>query len=284
MKVCKHCGEINTNDSVFCCNCGKTNFIFQEEIVCHNCGEINDKSFSHCIHCGADLSVVVIDDDYSPAPGFADSDDIVIDPSDSSYDLTSVYGGAVMTPSETAKCPKCGAAIPITAIFCNKCGTSVADLHDHRVVQRKVCPHCGKLNSLEAHYCSYCFASLAEAETENMQVVHETQNLGEVTVRQACLENPDGKKLICPNCGTLNAPEEPFCMNCGLKLEIDEPKSFCPNCGAENPVDSTFCTKCRHSFGQAKPDSVEQWTCKECGYANEKDDKFCSKCGKKRKK
>ena len=280
MKVCKNCGEINTNDSVFCCNCGKTNFVFQEETVCRICGEVNDKSFSHCINCGADLAAeALIADD-----GHVASNDIVVDADEMSVELSEVYGGAVMTPSETAKCPKCGAAVPITAIFCNKCGNSVADLHDHRVVQRKICPHCGKLNSLEAHFCSYCFASLSEAETENMQVVHETQHLGEVTVRQACLESPDGKKLICPNCGTLNNTDEPFCVNCGLKLEVDEPKSYCPNCGAENSVDGTFCTKCRHSFGQAVPDSVDRWTCKECGYANEKDDKFCSKCGKKRKK
>lgn len=283
MKVCKNCGEINTGDSTYCCNCGYTNFIYQQEVICHSCGEVNDKSYTHCINCGAALAVDV-QEDYDTAPVIADTDDIVLEPVNAVADGMNAYGSVMMTPSETAKCPSCGAVIPLTAIFCNKCGASVADLHDHRVVQRKVCPHCGRANSLESHYCSYCYCSLAEAETEEMQVVHESHHLGEVTVRQAFLENPDGKKLICPNCGTLNNKDEAFCVNCGLKLEVDEPKSYCPNCGAENSVDSTFCTKCRWSFNHTAPNSIDQWVCKECGFANDKDDKFCSKCGKKRKK
>ncbi|MCM1195157.1 MAG: zinc ribbon domain-containing protein [Firmicutes bacterium] len=282
MKVCKNCGEINTGDSAFCCNCGYTNFIFQEELVCRNCGEINDKSYSHCINCGAELH-------YADSPEHVHSQDLRENETDLdtvgiSHEIANIYGGTVMTPSETATCPNCGASIPLTAIFCNRCGTSASDLHDHRVVQRKVCPHCNRLNSLEAHYCSYCYCSLAEAETEDLQVVHESRNLGETTVRQAFLENPTGKKLICPNCGTLNNQDEAFCVNCGLKLEVDEPKTYCPNCGAENAVDSVFCEKCRWSFTNVSPDDAEQWTCGECGSPNGKDDKFCTKCGKKRKK
>ncbi|MCX4287480.1 MAG: zinc-ribbon domain-containing protein [Clostridia bacterium] len=281
MKVCKNCGEINTGDSAFCCNCGKTNFIFQEEIRCSHCGEVNDKSFAHCINCGEMLAIPADAGEYVAEVKQTEYQDA--DLASVSNEVANLYGGSV-TPSETAQCPKCGASIPLTAIFCNKCGTSVADLHARRVVQRKVCPHCGRVNTLESHYCSYCYCSLAEASTEELQVVHESQNLGEVVVRQAFLESPNEKKLICPNCGTLNNQEEPFCVNCGLKLEIDEPKTYCPNCGAENSVDSTFCTKCRWSFSNIEPDSVEKWTCKECGFSNEKDDKFCSHCGQKRKK
>jgi len=280
MKVCKHCGEINPGDSAFCCNCGNTNFIFQEEIVCPHCGEVNDKSFTFCMNCGEDLTKNVSKTvSQSASDNTAESE--VTDVPAETVDL---YEGAmVSTPSEMSKCPNCGAAVPITAVFCNKCGTSVADLHEHRVVQRKVCPQCGRPNPLESHFCSYCFTSLAEADTEDMQVVHESQNLGEVTVRQVMLESPNGKKLICPNCGALNSRDEEFCESCGLKLIVDEPKTYCPNCGAENAADSIFCTKCRWSFSDAKPNSVDQWTC-ECGYANEKDDKYCSKCGKMRNK
>lgn len=281
MKVCKHCGEINPGDSAFCCNCGNTNFIFQEEITCPHCGAINDKSFVYCINCGEDLTVTP--EKTTPAPTYSDTGDYDIEARSVADEVVDLYGGVAMTPSETSKCPNCGAAVPITSIFCNRCGTSVADLHEHRVVQRKVCPQCGRPNSLESHYCSYCFASLADADTEDMQVVHESQHLGEVTVRQVMLESPSGKKTLCPNCGTLNDRTEDFCESCGLKLAVEEPKSYCPNCGAENPIDSVFCTKCRYSFNNAKPNSVDMWTC-ECGYANEKEDKYCSKCGKKRKK
>ena len=279
MKVCKHCGEINPSDSAFCCNCGNTNFIFQEEIVCTKCGAVNDKSFTFCINCGEDLTVAT--NEAIPVTNYAD--DVVLESTTVSGEVASIYGGSMMTPAETSKCPKCGAAVPITSIFCNKCGTTVADLHEHRVVQRKVCPQCGRPNALDAHYCSYCFSTLVDAETEDMQVVHESQHLGEVIVRQVMLESPNGKKLICPNCGALNDKAEEFCETCGLKLVIDEPKRYCPECGAENAIDSEFCTKCRWSFNNEKPDSIEKWTC-ECGYANEKDDKYCSKCGKKRKK
>lgn len=282
MKVCKHCGEINLGDSAFCCNCGNTNFIFQEEIVCPHCGTVNDKSFAFCINCGGKM--VTSDNTPTPAPTYVEADDYDVRPATVTGEAVNLYGvGASMTPSETSKCPSCGASVPITSVFCNRCGASVADLHEHRVVQRKVCPQCGRPNSLESHYCSYCFTSLADAATEDMQVVHDTQHLGEVTVRQVMLQNPDGKKLLCPNCGALNDKGEDFCESCGLKLVIEEPKSYCPDCGAENPVDSMFCTKCRHPFGNAKPDSVDMWTC-SCGFANEKDDKYCSKCGKKRKK
>ena len=56
MKVCKNCREINPNDSEFCCACGKTGFVHQEEVRCHSCGEFNDKSFEYCIFCGVPLN------------------------------------------------------------------------------------------------------------------------------------------------------------------------------------------------------------------------------------
>lgn len=282
MKVCKHCGEINPGDSAFCCNCGNTNFIYQEEIACPHCGEINDKSFVFCINCGGSLTAAN-DTVVTPAQTYTDVEDYNVGQTSVANEVANLYGGAVTAPSETSKCPHCGAPVPLTAIFCNKCGASVADLHEHRVVQRKVCPQCGRPNPLESHFCSYCFASLADAETEDMQIAHESQHLGEITVRQVMLESPSGKKLICPNCGTLNDKSEEFCESCGLKLVVEEPKSYCPNCGAENALDSVFCTKCRYSFDNSEPDSVEKWTC-ECGHTNDKEDKFCSKCGKKRKK
>lgn len=279
MKVCKHCGEINPGDSAFCCNCGNTNFIYQEEITCPRCGAVNDKSFVFCIECGGELTVKRADD--SDVPSYADAQ--AVDLRGVSDEVADLYGNGAVTPSETSQCPHCGAPVPLTSIFCNRCGASVADLHEHRVVQRKVCPQCGRPNPLESHFCSYCFCSLADAEIEDMQVAHESRYLGDVTVRQVMLESPSGKKVLCPNCGTLNDKTEDFCDGCGLKLAVEEPKSYCPNCGAENPVDSVFCTKCRHSFGNAEPDSIDKWTC-DCGYANDKEDKFCSKCGKKRKK
>ena len=277
MKVCKSCGEINTNDTLYCCNCGMSNFIMQEEVACPHCGAINDKSYTHCINCGNELVerkavTTPVAEGYTPIPV------------NIKEEMSAVYDtGMTSIPSEMARCPHCGALVPITAIFCQQCGVSVAGLHSRRIVQRKVCPHCGRLNKLESSLCSYCFSSLADADTENLQVTHESQNLGELTVRQAFLEGLTGKQLLCPNCGTLNSPNEPFCVNCGLKLEVEEPKKYCPNCGTENSVDTVFCSKCRWAFEGDIPDKIEKWTCPYCEHVNNKEDSFCPHCGQKKR-
>ena len=274
MKVCKHCGEINTHDASYCCNCGKTKFTMKDETVCPSCGALNDKSFAHCINCGSSLSESasnITQPNESNAPVQEIKQEAAI------YDT-----GLTSIPSETARCPHCGTMVPITAIFCSKCGSSVANLHIRRVVERKICPHCGKLNRLDANLCSYCFSSLADAETEKLHVKHESENLGDLTVRQAYLEGLGGKQLICPNCGTLNQAGEPFCVNCGLKLVADAPKKYCPNCGTENPSDSSFCSKCQWSFEGEEPDKKEKWTCPKCEHDNDKQDTYCSNCGQKR--
>ena len=279
MKVCKHCGEINTNDSSYCCNCGQSNFILQDEIPCPNCGALNDKSFSHCINCGNKLSERPPVRETQQEAGYTPV------PVDIKQELSGVFDtGLTSMPSEMARCPHCGTMVPITAIFCPKCGVSVASLHTRRVVERKICPHCGKLNRLESNFCSYCFSSLAHADTEQLHVIHESQNLGELTIRQAYLEGLNGKQLICPNCGTLNEPTEPFCVNCGLKLEADSAKKYCPNCGTENPSESQFCSKCRWSFEGETPDKIEKWTCPFCEHVNDHEDMFCPNCGQKRQK
>ncbi len=271
MKVCKYCGEVNVNDSLYCVNCGRSNFIIREDFLCPRCGAVNDKSYTHCINCGSALADTSAGEGYTPVPVNLKAE------------LSTDYApGSMSIPSEMARCPHCGALVPITAIFCQKCGVSVANLHSHRVVERKVCPHCGRLNKLEADLCTYCFGSLINAETQQLQVTHESHNLGDLTVRQAYLEGVGGKNVICPNCGTLNPDDEPFCVNCGLKLEIEEIKKYCPNCGAENPAESVFCSKCRHSFEGETPDRMENWTCPTCEHVNEKDDLFCPNCGQRR--
>ena len=278
MKVCKHCGEINTNDSSYCCNCGQSSFILQDEIACPRCGALNDKTFTHCINCGSALGD-------TPSHEVHQSVGYTPVPVDIRHELSGVYDtGMTSIPSEVARCPHCGNMVPITAIFCSKCGVSVASMHTRRVVERKICPHCGKLNKLDANLCSYCFSSLAHADTEQLHVMHETQNLGELTIRQAYLEGLNGKQLICPNCGTLNEPSETFCVNCGLKLEAEEPKKYCPNCGAENPGESAFCSKCQWSFEGISPEKAEKWSCPSCDHVNNHEDTYCSNCGQKRHK
>lgn len=286
MKVCKNCGEINSNDCEFCCNCGKSAFVFQEETVCPHCGAVNDKSFVFCTNCGNELTPAVSEEakvlpqtPVTPAVSTTEEGYTPV-PVDLREQLNEVYGGlSAATPAEAAQCPGCGAIVPIHAIFCQKCGTPVAKLHDHRVVKRKICPHCGRPNSLESQFCSYCFCTLANADTEEMQVVHDNKTVGDGMVAQAYLEDERGKKKICTNCGTLNVMDESFCVNCGFKLDVEELKKYCPNCGTENPVNNTFCTKCQWSFDGTSPESNAKWICEKCQKVNDASDAFCIVCG-----
>ncbi len=285
MKVCKNCGEINSNDVQFCPNCGGKAFVFQEERTCPHCGAANDKSFVYCISCGQKLfSEAVSVEEVAPSAQILPGEEgFVPTPVDVRELHSDVYaGGAPSIPHETARCPVCGANVPIHAIFCQKCGTPVANLHEHRVVNRKVCPHCGRSNGLDAHFCSYCFCSLAEAETEEMQIGHELRSVGGDQVKQTYLEDVRGKKKICTNCGALNEYDEMFCVNCGFKLDVEQQKKYCPNCGAENAADSAFCTSCQWSFNGDEPSAEEKWVCAKCGNVNKQNNEYCVACGSKR--
>lgn len=274
MKVCKNCGEINSGDTMYCSKCGSSDFIYQEEVTCPHCGATNGKSFSHCANCGTELS------DASSSAG--KTEERAPQPLNVTESNTAVFTkGATI---EKSQCPSCGADVTLTSMFCPNCGANVSAIHEHRVVQRRICRHCGRPNPQELHFCSYCFCSLADAKVENLQVVYDHRVLEDGAVRQVYLEGIAGKSIVCPNCGTLNKPDEAFCVNCGLQLAIEEPKKYCPSCGGENAIDSKFCSKCNFSFEPTKPEDLNKWTCKFCGCANEQENVFCSTCGHKRKK
>ena len=276
MKICKNCGEINLNDSEYCCNCGKNSFVFSEEVTCPVCGAANDKSYTHCTNCGSALS----NHDVLPAIGNVTPEEV----SSVRAELQTVYEQSLnVHAKEQLVCPNCGSSVNINSIYCDKCGTPVYRLNDHRVVKRKICPHCGRPNLPTSPYCSYCFASLADSVSEDFQLIHESKQVGNAVVQQAYLQSQEGKSKICNNCGTLNKPDEDFCVNCGLKLVMEPIKLYCPNCGMENQPDSLFCTRCQWSFEGQSPDSVgDLWTCGQCNRLNDKDSQFCFHCGAKR--
>ena len=269
MKLCKNCGEINENDSLFCCNCGKAEFVFQEEVTCPHCGAENDKGFVYCTTCGKSLA---------QQPQNSTATPVAVN---LRQEMADVYG----TPTDTTEmspCPQCSEMLPLTSMFCHKCGASVATLTAHKVVKRKICSHCGQLNANDAIYCSYCFCSLVDAESTQMQVVHEVKNLGDVVVKQTLLDDGSTKKKVCANCGALSPADEVFCVSCGLKLEVDPQKKYCPNCSAENQGDALFCIKCNWSFEGTAPKGPS-WECPHCKTQNEHDSAFCTNCGKPRK-
>ena len=269
MKLCKNCGEINENDSLFCCNCGKSDFVFQEEVTCPHCGATNDKAFAHCTNCGKPLE--------KQSTQTATASPVAVN---LRQEMSDLYDEA--NASEMSACPECGEMLPLTSIFCHKCGASIAKITMHKVVKRKVCPHCGQFNANDGIYCSYCFSSLADAESAQLQVVHDVKNLGDVVVKQTMLDDGGGKRKLCPNCGALNAPEETFCVSCGLKLEVDPQKKYCPNCSTENQGDASFCIRCNWSFDGLAPKGPT-WECPHCKAQNDHDSAYCTNCGKPRK-
>lgn len=273
MKVCKICGEENSNDSLFCCNCGSSAFLFKEEVACPHCGAPNVVKNEYCTNCGG--LIAAVDSDNSSQQSV---DSIgAIQPTDAHVAANGGY--TLVASQDTVACPKCGKQVPITAVFCNHCGESVIALNNHKSVRRRICPTCGKPNPMEAAYCKHCFASLAEGELTDMQVTFEHSYCGDTVVQQAMLSNLDGKTKVCPNCGALNDPDEDFCVSCGLKLCVEDVKKYCPNCGAENPSDTNFCSNCQWSFSGQLPDQINNWKCPVCGSVNDQADLFCSDCG-----
>ena len=270
MKLCKNCGEINENDSLFCCNCGKSEFVFQEEVTCPHCGASNDKDFAHCTNCGKPLE--------KQSTQTATASPVAVNLRQEMSDLYGVQADE----SEMSACPECGEMLPLSSIFCHKCGASIAKITMHKVVKRKVCPHCGQFNANDAIYCSYCFCSLADAESTQLQVVHDVKNFGDVVVKQTMLDDGVGKKKLCPNCGALNTADETFCVSCGLKLDVDPQKKYCPNCSTENQGDASFCIRCNWSFDGLAPKGPT-WECPHCKTQNDHDSAYCTNCGKLRK-
>ena len=80
----------------------------------------------------------------------------------------------------TAKCAKCGAALPDHAKFCPECGEKVASV----VAETIVCPACGKTVA-KGKFCPECGQKLA---------------------------------VVCPKCGKDVVVGAKFCLECGEKL------------------------------------------------------------------
>lgn len=86
--------------------------------------------------------------------------------------------GAATTPQ--AKCPKCGASIPVDSKFCPECGARSGG------EETISCPKCGKQIPVGAKFCPECGNEI---------------------------------KNECPKCGQPVKPGTKFCPNCGSKIK-----------------------------------------------------------------
>lgn len=268
MKICKNCGEVNQLTDEFCCNCGQNAFDISAEVLCPNCGKANDVTFAHCIYCGNILQ-----------------EQMALQAQSVKSEIETIYATQVAEVSlkETAVCPNCGQEVPVNGVYCTSCGAPTHQMHDHRVVKRKICSNCDQPNLPTATSCSMCFSSLQDAQMQDYQLVYESVKSGNLSVKIAILENPFGKYKICNNCGALNKVDEDFCHKCGLKLNVEEQIRYCVNCGAVNAPDAHFCTSCQWSFdGESVESKQGIWTCSKCNNINQSNNDFCTHCGAKK--
>lgn len=268
MKICKNCGEVNQSTCEACVKCGQQEFTLLTEVICPSCGKANDSTYAHCIHCGTILQ-----------------EQMALQAQSVKMEIEAIYSTQVAEISlkETATCPNCGQEVPVNSVFCISCGAPTHQMHDHRVVKRKICPHCEHPNLPASTRCSMCFSSLADGKIQDFQLVYENAKAGNLSIKTAFLENPYGKYKICNNCGSLNKVGEDFCHKCGLKLGVEDQVRYCINCGAENQPDSHFCTNCQWPFdGETIESKQGVWTCKKCNQLNQSTNDFCTHCGSKK--
>lgn len=275
MKTCTKCGEINTTDAKFCVKCGSDSFISDDDVVCPKCGMTNVTESAFCIGCGAPL----------PEAKTKMSVMETINEASEARQKEIVLSEPARDTAET--CAVCGARLRVNDVFCTNCGSVVADSAKDKIIKRKLCPKCGKPNDLNSVYCSYCFSELGEGEIEEYALDFvEAARSGDQIIKQAVLVSGSGKKSrICPNCGTVNDMDEPFCIKCGYKLIVDFAKKYCLVCGTENNYDAKFCVKCQYAFSSKNLGQMQgSWKCHSCGELNDNESNFCSKCGVRRQK
>ena len=70
---------------------------------------------------------------------------------------------------------------------------------------------------------------------------------------------------LCPVCKTENTQNAKFCLECGIRLELQ-----CPYCHAPSAVGAKFCSACGSNL---------DFRCTQCGSVSRPGSKFCQQCG-----
>ena len=81
------------------------------------------------------------------------------------------------------------------------------------------------------------------------------------------------KKVICPNCNSVNPEGTKFCGNCGS--ELVKQGAVCANCGSAIAPGMKFCGEC------GTPVAPQKKFCPNCGVEMAPGMKFCGECGTK---
>lgn len=59
-------------------------------------------------------------------------------------------------------CSECGAEVPRTSKFCNKCGASMPSEKEENLSKERICPQCGAVLDEDTVFCGECGAKCEE--------------------------------------------------------------------------------------------------------------------------
>ncbi len=205
---CPHCGEIISNQVIFCNNCGHR-VAGEDEIPCPNCRKLIDKHVAFCKFCGKAVE----------------------------------GAGQRREPAAVQFCAACGAKVEDPgAAFCPNCGTPMprGQTPASAPVRQPACPDCGTLLKPGERFCPNCGyrMDVQRDDSPGGQAFHLAPELEDQ------LETPDGTEepktkiwspaddeetgpdggggRVCPECGHAIEPDEAFCNQCGCPVPRNE--------------------------------------------------------------
>jgi ribosomal protein L40E len=240
--------------------------------ICKKCGEINQAETKYCVSCGSDAFVFSVDFN-CPFCGA---------PNDKASTHCTNCGNPISFKQEPAVVHEAPAPAPVPAPIRGAAVNVYGDngeLVESAAKETVACPCCGAELSITAIYCPICGEMVAK--------MHQHRVL---------------KRRVCRQCGTPNAPENPFCTYCYQSLSDATNEEFqlvhksvqlssgtvkvaqlhgnsadyhiCNNCGALTAVGKDFCSQC----GQKLVVEEQKRYCVNCGFENAPEAKFCMKC------
>ena len=120
----------------------------------------------------------------------------------------STYKTQIMALKGVQACPNCGAEVPISASFCNSCGTKMPEYIPAGMVK---CPNCGQLVKEGTRFCTSCGNPFPQPEPAPE----------EAAPAEAAVDVPVAPvaEKVCPNCGAKVTEDMLFCVECGTKLK-----------------------------------------------------------------
>lgn len=152
-------------------------------------------------------------------------------------------GEKVESNPVSKKCLQCGAENPLEAKFCRVDGWQFPQPEPGSAAKQqslqenqgeRICPTCGTSNPAGAQFCRNDGSPLDQAahasltpepgveEKAGEQVKAETENAVtelESGMKPAAEQESRGERVVCPTCGTLNAPGARFCKNDATPLD-----------------------------------------------------------------